>query len=46
MVPVDPVWGRAGPHPAVEVDVSSLVDGLGRDGLAQHQLHVRGVCKY
>ena len=40
VVPVDPVWGRAGVDAAVEVDVAALVDGLRRDGLAQHQLHV------
>ena len=43
VVPVDPVRGRAGVDAAVEVDVAALVDGLGRDGLAQHQLHVGGI---
>jgi hypothetical protein len=35
--------GRPGLDGAVEVDVAAFVDAVGRDGLAQSQLHSRSI---
>lgn len=44
-LPDDLLRRGLGLDPAVEVDVTSLVDAVGRDGGTQGQLHAGGVWK-